>query len=99
MNKFSFVGDFIQTKDNSTNTDNLMGGSGNYSFALNSDLEELNLLRNKNISNQNAIDDIKNELNMKTMLNNEFHQENEQLKLQLSKTYSEVSKLNQELKN
>lgn len=98
LNKLSIIGDFIQTKDAFMNTENLMG-SANYSFALNSDLEELNTLRNREINNQNAITDIQNELNMKIMLNSEFHNENEQLKIQLSKTQLELSKLNQDLKS
>jgi len=46
-------------------------------------LEELNVLRNQNITHQNLMNELQNDLSVKMMLNNERQQENDHLKVQL----------------
>lgn len=56
-------------------------------------LEELNQLRSELINYQNLTDELKNEVKMKVMLNNNLHQENEQLMIQLNNSLGEITTL------
>lgn len=60
---------------------------------MSNDLEELNVLRSELISSKNIIDELKNEVKMKVLLNNNFHKENEHLMIKLNNSLSEINSL------
>jgi len=57
------------------------------------DLEEMNILRSELINSKNTIDELKNEVKMKVLLNDNFHKENEQLMIKLNNSLSEITTL------
>lgn len=63
--------DFITKKDAETNTKNYIGKMSESSSLF--QLEELNQLRSELINYQNVTDELKNEVKMKVMLNNNLH--------------------------
>lgn len=88
--------DYISTKEAETTTNDLGKMSESTSVI---DLEELNQLRSELINSKNTIDELKNEVKMKVLLNDNFHKENEQLMIKLNNSLSEITSLKASLQN